>query len=226
MLRHASVTILLLAPLPAWAQRQDAQLWTQANGSVELSDKDKLTLEAIARAGDQAQGLSQTELGLLYTRTLPGGVELSFGYRHLEFYERGVTLPNEERTRQMVMVPLGSGFNVRLRSEQRFHRSGGEIGFRIRPRLAYEMPLGRGGLKLFATQEHFLNFNSTAWGQRRGYERMRNAVGVSIPLGGKLRGEVGYLNQYRFGQAGKRDTMDHALTLTLNFNVASLGHSD
>ena len=82
------------------------------------------------------------------------------------------------------------------------------------------------GLKLFATQEHFVNFNTTGWGQRSGYERVRNAVGVSIPLGGKVRGEVGYLNQYRFGRAGKRDTMDHALTLTLNFNIASLGHGD
>lgn len=226
MRRNISVMILLLAPLPALAQDQDEQLWLQTNGAVILSDRAKVTLEGIVRFGDAAEGLSHAEAGILYTRTLPGGVELSLGYRHVEDWNKGAVLPNEERLRQMILVPLGSGFNVRLRSEQRFHSAGGEIGFRLRPRLGYETRLGSGGLKLFATQEHFVNFNTTGWGQRSGYERVRNAVGVSIPLGGKLRGEVGYLNQYRFGRAGKRDTMDHALTLTLNFNIASLGHGD
>ncbi len=217
---------LLLAPLPAMAQQTDEQLWLQTNGSIELSDKDKLTLEGIARFSDRADGFSHYETGLLYTRKLASGIELSFGYRHLGDYNHGIALPNEERTRQMVTVPLGSGFTARLRTEQRFNSAGPQVGFRMRPRIGYEMPLGQGGLKLFATQEHFINLNTTAWGQRSGYERMRNALGVSIPLGGKLRGEVGYLNQYRFGRGGARDQMDHAMTLTLNFNVASLGHSD
>jgi hypothetical protein len=216
---------LLLAPVSALAQQTDEQLWLQTNGSVALSERDKLTVEAIGRFSDKAQGFSHAEAGLLYTRTLPGGVELSFGYRHVADYDRGVALPNEERLRQMVLVPLGSGFGFRLRSEQRFHSSGGAVGFRVRPRIGYETRLGTGGLKLFATQEHFVNVNTTAWGQRGGYERMRNAVGVAIPLGGKLRGEVGYLNQYRFGRDGRRDQMDHAATITLSFNVAGAGDS-
>jgi hypothetical protein len=207
------------------AQQTDEQLWLQTNGAVELSDRDKVTVEAIARFSDRAKGLSHAEAGLLYTRKLSSGIELSFGYRHVEDWNRGIALPNDERLRQMILVPLGSGFNTRLRFEQRFNSSGGGVGFRLRPRLGYEMPLGS-GLKLFATQEHFINFNTTAWGQRGGYERMRNALGVSIPLGGQLRGEVGYLNQYRFGRGGARDQMDHAMTFTLNFNVASLGHGD
>jgi hypothetical protein len=218
--------ILLLAATPALAQQQDTQLWLQTNGSVELGDRDKVIVEAIGRFSDKAEGFSHAEAGILYTRKLPGGVELSFGYRHVADYDRGAALPNEERLRQIVFVPLGSGFGVRMRSEQRFNSLGPEVGFRLRPRLSFEAPLGSGGLKLFVTDEHFVNLNTTAWGQRGGYERMRNAVGVSIPLGGRVRGEVGYLNQYRFGRAGKRDQMDHAFTLTLNFNVASLGHGD
>ena len=226
MRRHITVMILLFAPAPALAQQQDEQLWFQTNGSVELGDHDKVTVEAIGRFSDKADGFSHAEAGLLFTRKLASGIELSFGYRHVADYDRGVTLPNEERLRQMVLVPLGSGFGFRLRSEQRFNSTGPEVGFRLRPRIGYEMPLGSGGFKLFVTEEHFINVNTTDWGQRGGYERMRNAIGVSIPLGGKLRGEVGYLNQYRFGRAGKRDQMDHAFTLTLNFNVASLGHGD
>ena len=225
-MRSLFLPLLLLAPLPAMAQQTDEQLWLQTNGSIELSGNDKLILEGIARFSDRAEGFSHYEAGLLYSHKLANGIELSFGYRHVGDYNHGIALPNEERTRQMVMVPLGSGFNMRLRTEQRFNSSGPQVGFRMRPRLGYEMPLGQKGLKLFATQEHFINLNTTSWGQRSGYERMRNAVGVSIPLGGKLRGEVGYLNQYRFGRGGARDQMDHALTLTLNFNLASLGHGD
>lgn len=226
-MRYAlTATILLLAPVPALAQQQDEQLWLQTNGAVELGDHDKVTIEAIARFSNKAEGFSHAEAGLLYSHKLASGIELSFGYRHVADWNRGVTQPNEERLRQMIVVPLGSGFSGRFRLEERFHSAGGEMGVRVRPRLGYERPLGSGGLKLFATQEHFINFNTTGWGQQSGYERMRNAVGVSIPLGGKLRGEVGYLNQYRFGRGGRRDTMDHALTFTLNFNIASLGHSD
>lgn len=225
-MRHIPVIFLLLAPVPALAQQTDQQLWLQTNASVALGEKDKVTLEAIGRFSNRAEGFSHAEAGMLYTRTLPGGVELSFGYRHVADWNKGVALPNEERLRQMVLVPLGAGFSGRLRFEQRFNSTGPEIGFRLRPRLGFETPLGNGGLKLFATQEHFLNLNTTDWGQRGGYERMRNAIGLSVPLGGKLRGEVGYLNQYRFGRDGRRDQMDHALTVTLSFNVASLGHSD
>ncbi|MCW3837369.1 DUF2490 domain-containing protein [Sphingomonas canadensis] len=215
-----------LVPLPALAQQQDEQLWLQTNASVTIGDREKITLEGIGRFSDRADGFSHAEAGILFTHTTDGGIELSIGYRHVEDWNQGVALPNEERLRQMVLVPLGSGFTGRLRFEQRFNSSGSEIGVRLRPRLGFDTPLNDKGVKLFATQEHFLNFNTTGWGQRAGYERMRNAVGISLPLGGKLRGEVGYLNQYRFGRAGKRDQMDHALTFTLSFNVASFGDGD
>ena len=63
-------------------------------------------------------------------------------------------------------------------------------------------------------------------GQRGGNERVRNAGGLSIPLGAKLRGKVGYLNQYRFGRDGRRDQMDQVATFTLSFNVAQHGESE
>lgn len=225
MRRHLIVTIALLAATPAGAQQTDTQLWLQTNASVTIADREKVTLEGIGRFSDRAEGFSHAELGALFTHTTEGGVELSFGYRHVEDWNRGVALPNEERLRQMVLVPLGSGFTGRLRFEQRFNSTGPEVGFRLRPRLGFDTPLNESGLKLFATQEHFYNFNTTEWGQRGGYERMRNAVGVSIPLSDKLRGEVGYLNQYRYGRDGRRDQMDHAATITLSFNAGSVGDS-
>lgn len=217
---------LLLAATPAAAQQTDEQLWFQANGSTAIGTREKLTAEAIARFSDRVQGLSHTELGVLFTHTTGSGIELSFGYRHVEDWNRNGRLPNEERLRQMIMVPLGSGFSGRLRFEQRFNSSGGEIGFRLRPRLAWDTALGAGPLHLFATSEHFVNLNSTAWGARGGYERMRNAVGIAIPLGGTLKGEIGYLNQYRFGRDGARDQMDHVATFTLSLNIARHGEGE
>jgi len=216
---------LLLLATPAAAQQTDEQLWFQVNGSVAIGAREKLTLEGIGRFSDRAKGFSHAETGILFTHTTRSGIELSFGYRHVEDWDADGRLPNEERLRQMILVPLGSGFNGRLRFEQRFNSSGSEIGFRLRPRVGFETPLGR-DFKLFATQEHFLNLNSTAWGARGGYERMRNAVGLSIPLAENLRGEVGYLNQYRFGRDGGRDRMDHVLTFTLNLSAGSSGDGD
>lgn len=216
---------LLFAPAVAHAQQVDSQLWLQTNGTVTIGSREKVTLEGIGRFSDRAEGFSHAEVGALFTHTIEGGVELSIGYRHVEDWNRGVALPNEERLRQMVLVPFGGGFSGRLRLEERFNSSGGGIGVRLRPRLGFDTPLNDKGLKLFATQEHFLNLNTTAWGQQGGYERMRNAAGLSFGLGGKLRGEVGYLNQYRFGRDGRRDQMDHAATFTLSFNVASIGDS-
>lgn len=216
---------LALLATPAAAQQVDEQLWLQTNGTVAIGAREKVTIEAIGRFGHKAEGFMHAEAGILFTHTTIGGVELSLGYRHVEDWDRGVALPNEERLRQMVLVPLGAGFSGRLRLEQRFNSLGGGIGVRVRPRLSFDLPLNDKGLKLFATQEHYLNLNTTAWGQKGGYERMRNAVGLSFALVDKVRAEVGYLNQYRFGRSGRRDQMDHAATFTLSFNVASFSDS-
>ena len=220
-----AVPLLILAT-PATAQQTDEQLWFQVNAGVTIGARERVTLEGIGRFSDSAEGFSHAEAGLLFTHTTPGGVELSAGYRHVEDWNQGNRLPNEERLRQMILVPLGAGFSGRLRFEQRFSSGGGEVAFRLRPRLGFETPLNQHGLKLFATQEHFYNFNATAWGARRGFERMRNALGLSIPLGDGVRGEVGYLNQYRYGRNGARDRMDHAATFTLSFNLARIGEGD
>jgi hypothetical protein len=216
---------LLVAPSLAHAQQVDHQLWLQTNGTVTIGSREKVTLEGIGRFSDRADGFSHAEAGVLFTHRTEGGIELSIGYRHVEDWNRGNALPNEERLRQMVLVPFGSGLSGRLRLEERFNSGGSEFGVRLRPRLGFDTALNDKGLKLFATQEHFLNLNTTGWGQQGGYERMRNAAGLSFGLGGKLRGEVGYLNQYRFGRGGRRDQMDHAATFTLSFNVASIGDS-
>lgn len=215
----------VITAAPAFAQSEDQQVWFQVNGAVDVGDSSRITLEGISRFGHDVSGV-YSEAGVLYTRKLGNGVELSLGYRHVEEFSRGGPPTNDERVRQMIQAPLGSGFVGRLRFEQRFNSTGSEVGFRLRPRLNYDTSLPNTNIRLYAAQEHYFILNDTKWGQDRGYERIRNSVGLAIPMTKEARAEIGYLNQYRYGRNGKRAQMDHALMVTLNLNIARIGDGD
>jgi hypothetical protein len=216
--RIFALPALLTIATPAWAQQVDTQLWTQANGSAPIAKDVKVTLEGIARWSDRVGGLFHTELGGLVSWKTSDTVEVAIGYRHTTAHNDSGIEPNEERLRQHVIFKLGSGFATRLRFEERFHSDGGEVGFRLRPQLRYTHPLGK-GFELYATHESFLNFNTTDWGQRGGYERIRHTLGVTVPITEHLKSDIGYLNQYRFGRDGDEDQIDHAVSVTVNLDL-------
>ena len=207
----------LLFATPAAAQQQDAQLWTQINTNVPLTDEVRVTLEQIARFSDRQDGLYQTEFGALVGVKATKGVELGFGYRKVGAHN-GNTGADEDRIRQQVVGTFG-GFTTRFRVDERFNPRGSEIGFRIRPLLRYNQRLGASKWALFVSHESFFLPNSTRWGQRSGYERMRNIVGFVVPIGKLMTADVGYLNQFRPGRSEARAQMDHALNLQLTINL-------
>lgn len=206
--------------MPAYAQQQDEQLWTQINTNVPVADGVRVTLEQIARFSDRQDGLYQTEFGALLGVQASKRVEFGFGYRKVGAHN-GNTGANEDRLRQQVVATFGA-VTTRFRVDERFHPDGPEIGFRIRPLIRYNYPLARKGMALFASHESFFLPNSTRWGQRSGYERMRNMVGVVLPIGQQVSAEIGYLNQFRPGRTRERAQMDHALTLQLTVNLRAL----
>jgi hypothetical protein len=210
------LTLLAIAT-PAAAQQQDAQLWTQINTNVPLTDGVRVTLEQIARFSDRQDGLYQTEFGALLGIRAAKGIELGVGYRKVGAHN-GNTGADEDRIRQQVVGTFG-GFTTRFRVDERFNPRGSEIGFRVRPLLRYNQRLGTGKWALFVSQESFLLPNSTRWGQRSGYERMRNIVGIVVPIGKLMTADVGYLNQFRPGRGDARAQMDHALNLQLTINL-------
>lgn len=214
-----AATALLSAP--AFAQREDEQLWLQVNTNVPVAEDVRLTLEQIARFGDRPDGLYQTEFGGILGWRVAEGVELGFGYRKVGFHN-GNTGAYEDRLRQQVVVTLGP-VTTRLRVDERFHPGGDEIGVRVRPLVRYNHRLRDGGLALFVSHESFYLPNRTRWGQRRGYERMRNIAGVALPLGRRVNADIGYLNQYRLARGGARPQMDHALNLQLTINTGGAG---
>jgi hypothetical protein len=219
--RCLAILPLLLAAAPAWAQQEDAQAWEQINVVVPVAPRLRLTLEEIARISDRQGGVYTTEFGGLIGWRVADGVELGVGYRRVGFYNRNLS-PDEDRLRQQIVVTKGR-FAGRLRLDERFNPLGREIGFRIRPLIRYNLPLGPKSVALFASHESFFLPNSTSWGQRAGYERMRNILGISFPLAKAVTADVGYLNQYRFARGGARAQMDHALNLQLTINLGTLG---
>jgi hypothetical protein len=209
----------LLITAPALAQQTDEQLWVTATASTGIGEDTRLALESIARFSDRAGGFFHDEFGFTVSRPLSKKVEFLIGYRHVEDYDHGRAKPNEERLRQQFTIAWTRRFATRFRFEERFQSTSGAVAVRLRPQVRFNFPLNGKGLSLLATQEHFLNLNGTGWGVRSGYERMRNTIGLSIPLSPKLKGELGYLNQYRFGRGGARDQMDHIATVSLALNL-------
>src|SRR6476469_4823445 len=219
MRRALCMLPLLLTAIQAGAAQQDTQAWEQLNVVLPVASDTKLTLEQIARWSDHQGGVYTTEYGALLSHEVAKGVELGFGYRHVGFFNAN-TGADEERLRQQLMITRNR-FAGRLRLDERFNPRGNEIGFRLRPLLRYNLPMGKRGVAIFASHESFLLLNSTVWGQRRGYERMRNIVGVAFPVTRTIKADVGYLNQYRLARGGAPATMDHALNVAITINLAS-----
>ncbi|WP_253190418.1 DUF2490 domain-containing protein [Sphingomonas sp. LM7] len=208
--------ILLLAPCAAHAQVEDAQLWLQTNANVAISDDTRVTLEGIARFSDRQDGLFHTEIGGIVSHKLSKHVEIGLGYRHVAGHG-GNTADDENRLRQHIVLSYGR-FTSRFRIDERFHPDGNEVGIRLRPLLRYNQPVGK-DMSLFVSHESFFMANTTNWGQRAGYDRMRNIVGVTLPIAKGVSSDVGYLNQYRFPRNGSRAQMDHALSVQLSLNL-------
>jgi hypothetical protein len=219
--RAALVAPLFVAAGTAHAQQQDEQAWLQVNTNVPLAEGVRVTFEQIARFGDRPGGLFQTEFGAIVGVKIADNVEFGVGYRKVGAHN-GNNAANEDRVRQHVVATFGP-IVTRLRVDERFHPDGDEIGFRIRPLIRYNHALGHGGLALFVSHESFFLPNDTRWGQRRGYERMRNTVGVTLPISQAVSADVGYLNQYRPPRRGSRAQMDHALSVQLTITVGSQG---
>jgi hypothetical protein len=201
----------------AFAREDDAQLWLQVNTNVPLNDHLRITFEQIARASDRLDGFYQTEIGGILGYKASKNVELGFGYRWVGAHNGNLSA-NENRLRQHIVATFGP-FTTRLRIDERFNPRGSEIGFRIRPLIRYNHRLDANGTAAFFSHESFFLPNSTAWGQRSGYERMRNIIGVTVPIGRRVLADVGYLNQYRPARSGGIDRMEHALNVQLTINL-------
>ena len=187
--------------LPSAAEADDAQLWLDANARGPVAGRVELGVETTERFGrDGEGGLYESEniamLGFRFDRaTLAAGYVRDIVYR-------GGRVTIEQRVRQDLSVdhlatigPLGIG--ARLRVEERWRDGSSGPGVRLRPFVRLTLPV-TGKLKLLATHESFVNLAGGA-GQRGGYDRARNFLGLGVPLAKRVGLEIGYLNQWTRG---------------------------
>ena len=198
---HVAIGAVLLAVLPSAAQADDGQVWLSANARGPVAGRVELGVETIERFGrDGDGGLYESEniamLGLRFDRAT-----LAAGYvRDIVYHGGSATI--EQRARQDLNVdhivrigPLGVG--VRLRMEERWREGSSGTGVRIRPFVRLTLPV-TGKLNLLASHESFVNLGGGA-GQRGGYDRARDFLGLGVPLSKRVGIEIGYLNQWTRG---------------------------
>lgn len=221
-LRRAVAALALACAGPAAASEHDTQLWTYATAAGRLAGPVRLDVETVLRFGDDAGGLYEGEFGGMIGYEAAKGVVLWAGYLRVPTYSGGDVVRTEDRFRQQVSADLGAlgggKLSGRLRLEQRLRSDGDDTGFRLRPQVKWSKPLRAGAATaLILSHESFIVLNDTDFGQRSGYERMRNFAGLSTPLVAAIKAEFGYLNQYTI-RRGAADRMDHVASFTLNYS--------
>lgn len=128
----AALAISFLAT-PAFAQKQDEQLWMEFNVSTVLSQGVKLELETNQRISNDLGGLYESQYLAAVGVEIGKGVTLTGGVNRVVAVNSGKVSSTEWRPRQEIGFPiavLGAGKLVgRVRFEQRFRSDGNdEIG--------------------------------------------------------------------------------------------------
>lgn len=216
-----ALPVLILAS-PALAQEEDSELWMTGNGGIAVGENTEIDFEAISRFSDDSDGLYEAEFMGGVTRSVAKGVSIHGGYVRVVNYSHGDVTRGEDRFRVQLGLSGNAGpvkLSGRLRFEHRSVSTGDDTAYRFRPQIKASLPLGDSNFSLVASHESLIPLNDTDWGERAGYDRMRNVAGVSWKASDAVSVEIGYLNQYRFGRGTRRDTMDHALSLSVGLSL-------
>jgi hypothetical protein len=205
------------ASTPALAS-EDTQYWQTLQVGVQLPDNFKLSSETVFRTSD-AKGFYEIEENIMAGYKLDKHVTLWLGYTHDPQFSHGNFTGLEHRIRQQVTIDnfalIGKvKLSGRVRLEERFRDGIAGTGWRLRPYIKASVPfIGKSTVSV--THESFLDLNTTSFQKVSGYERMRNAISVGVPLNKKISIDFGYLNQHGFVRNGP-DTSDNVLTTGLS----------
>lgn len=217
LLKLAIAFPLVATAMPALAS-EDTQYWQTISVGVALPDDFKLSNETVFRTSD-ARGFYEVENSLMVGKKLDKHVTVALGYVFNPQYDHGDFVLREHRFRQQVSIDnfakLGEvKLSGRVRLEERWREGISGTGWRLRPYVKASTPLA-GKTSLTVSHESFFNLNKVPFQSVGGYDRMRNAVMVGIPIGKKFTFDIGYLNQHGFKRGGP-DTSDHVFNAALN----------
>lgn len=202
MNRLALISFVVASSAFAQAPAAEFQQWTAVMATPQLSRETpalSLWLDVHSRRGqDNTVVLLRPGVGV---QVLPW-LSLWGGYAWIPTFADGnPDIVNEHRAWEQVLLSYETSFRLNLQSrtrfEQRFHESGGEVGFRFRQffrvswRPSADVPVGA-----LVSDELFIGLNSTAWGQPAGIDQNRLFVGPFFQLAPWARIEAGYLFVY------------------------------
>jgi hypothetical protein len=217
----AALAMATLAPGAAWAS-SDGQLWTATGASGKIAPRVDVSIDEAVRFSDAAGGLNQIRLSAMIGYHIAPHIILWVGYVHAPDYAQGHAIRVERRAREQISAQLGNFWGGTLsgvvKVEQRWRDTGSDTGWRVRGLLKWTRPFRTDGkTALVVSHESFLNLDSTDWGQIRGYDQMRNFIGINTPLVPRVKIEMGYLNR-RLIVRGGADESDHVASVALGYS--------
>lgn len=215
----AIVLLAIALPTMSHAQDQDLQQWTLLAAQGKIADRVVLYTEIQPRFTDDVSRRGQLLLRSAVGYQITPDVTAFIGYAYVRTDGLGRQGTDEHRVFQQLSFPIfknANGFTVaaRTRLEQRTVVGAADLGWRLRQQLRAQGPIQPGGkIQAIAWTEPFYNFDTTDWGQRRGFDQVRTFIGLGVPITKGLTAEPGYLNQTVFRQGA--DRVNHVANLTL-----------
>jgi hypothetical protein len=207
-----------LVAVPAAAQDHDLQQWTLLAAQGKVAGDLIVYAEVQPRVTDELGRLGQVLVRPAIGVQLRDGVTLLAGYAYVRTEPLGGTATDEHRAWQQLVWPIARAgaltVTARTRIEQRTVEGRRDLGWRFRQQVRAQAPV-RPGAKLtaIAWTEPFYAFDSTDWGQRRGFDQWRTFVGMGVPVTKGLTAEPGYQNQTVFRRGA--DRVNHIASVNL-----------
>jgi hypothetical protein len=212
MKRFAIPAIAVLASLTSVhaAAQDDRQVWSAvfASGPVAQDSRLLVWFDGHARFRDEGDQLDTTIIRPGVGWRVSPRLDLWAGYAHVTLRRPGPD-GEEHRAWQQATYPIaeigGGRLTGRTRLEQRFREGGDDTGWRLRQFVRWSRPVAGPDVSVVASNETFLAFNDTDWGQRDGFDQNRAFVGLAWQARSRVRLEAGYMLQHiDGGPAGNR----------------------
>lgn len=189
MTRSSMPFAMLLAALAAaWqpskaiAADEDTQLWVIAIVSGDIADGTRLTVDASQRWREQARGDEQQAIRFTIEQTVAKGLRIGGGGAVFEAGGKTELRPHQQ------MTFVRGRFEARSWLEERFFDGADRVELRVRQRLTYHQPLGK-GWRANIGGEWLGLLQSRNSGEGASTEQWRAQTGLSHKFSDKL--EVG-----------------------------------
>lgn len=192
----------------------DTQVWTAGFASGQVAEASRLLVwfDGHARFRDSGDQLDVTIVRPGIGWRVSPRLDLWAGYAHVTLRRPGPD-GEEHRAWQQATYPIaevaGGRLTGRTRLEQRFREGGDDTGWRLRQFVRWSRPVIGPNVSIVASNEAFIAFNNTDWGQRDGYDQNRAFLGLGWQATPRLRLEGGYMNQHIDGGAAPDRSNDN-----------------